>query len=137
MEYWHDNKRTITHLSNTPQTLVSLNRIKSTLKEMSHQHQHSVVGYGKAFKIGIAINVLLIVIEVLAGFASKSTALLADAGHNLSDVLALAFSWFAILVANCKPNLRFTYGLRKTTIQVAILNTLMLIFTVGFIVVVS
>lgn len=100
---------------------------------MSHHHQHGSSNIGNAFKIGILINVAFIAIEVGFGILSNSTALIADAGHNLSDVLALAFSWFAILVSNRKPNLRFTYGLRRTTILTAIVNTLLLIVTVGFI----
>jgi len=100
---------------------------------MGHNHQHSNNSSGNAFKIGILINVVFIVFEVVFGILSKSTALLADAGHNLSDVLALAFSWFAILISHRKPSLRFTYGLRRTTILTAIVNTLLLIVTVGLI----
>jgi cobalt-zinc-cadmium efflux system protein len=100
---------------------------------MGHDHQHSNSNIGNAFKIGILINIVFIVVEVVFGILSKSTALLADAGHNLSDVLALAFSWFAILISHRKPNLRFTYGLRRTTILAAIVNTILLIVTVGFI----
>ena len=102
-------------------------------KDMSRDHQHSSNNMGNAFKIGILINVVFIAVEVVFGILSKSTALLADAGHNLSDVLALAFSWFAILISHRKPNLRFTYGLRRTTILTAIVNTLLLIVAVGFI----
>ena len=100
---------------------------------MEHEHSHSINNIGRAFRIGILINVLFIAIEVWFGIFSNSTALLADAGHNLSDVLALIFSWFAILISKRKPSLRFTYGLRRTTILTAILNTLLLIVTVGFI----
>jgi len=100
---------------------------------MEHEHSHSISNIGKAFRLGILINVLFIAIEVGFGLFSNSTALLADAGHNLSDVLALIFSWFAIIIAKRKPSLRFTYGLRRTTILTAIVNTLFLIVTVGFI----
>lgn len=100
---------------------------------MSLDHQHTATHYGNAFKIGIFINLIFIAVEAYFGFISSSTALLADAGHNLSDVLALVFSWFAIIVAHRKPNMRFTYGLRRTTILAAIVNTLLLIITVGFI----
>ena len=100
---------------------------------MGHEHSHSINNIGKAFRLGILINIVFIAIEVVYGLSSNSTALLADAGHNLSDVLALIFSWFAIIVAKRKPSLRFTYGLRRTTILTAIVNTLFLIVTVGFI----
>ena len=100
---------------------------------MGHEHSHSANNIGQAFRIGILINIVFITVEVVYGLSSNSTALLADAGHNLSDVLALAFSWFAIIVAKRKPNHRFTYGLRRTTILAAIINTLLLIVTVGFI----
>lgn len=100
---------------------------------MDHNNLHINSNIGNAFKIGILINIVFIAFEVVFGLFSKSTALLADAGHNLSDVLALVFSWFAILVSHRKPNLRFTYGLRRTTILTAIVNTLLLIVTVGFI----
>jgi len=103
------------------------------LGNMSQNHQHTASSYGNAFKIGIFINLIYIAFETFFGFNSKSNALLADAGHNLSDVLALAFSWFAIQISHRKPNLRFTYGLRRTTILTAIVNTLLLIVTVGFI----
>lgn len=100
---------------------------------MGHNHPHSSTSIGDAFRLGILINLVFIAAEVGFGIMSNSTALLADAGHNFSDVLALGFSWFAIVIAKRKPNLRFTYGLRRTTILTAILNTLLLIVTVGFI----
>jgi cobalt-zinc-cadmium efflux system protein len=100
---------------------------------MVHNHSENSSDFSFAFRLGILINILFISVEVVFGLLSNSTALLADAGHNLSDVLALIFSWFAILLARRKPNLRFTYGLRRTTILTAIINTLLLICTVGFI----
>ncbi len=100
---------------------------------MGHEHLHSINSIGRAFRIGILINILFIAVEVWFGLFSNSTALLADAGHNLSDVLALVFSWFAIIISKRKPSLRFTYGLRRTTILTAIINTFLLIVTVGFI----
>jgi len=99
---------------------------------MTHQHTHNN-SISKSLKIGILINLLFIVVEVLFGFFANSMALIADAGHNFSDVVVLIFSWFAILITQRKPTERYTYGLRKSTILVAILNTLILIATVGFI----
>src|ERR1035437_8428949 len=99
---------------------------------MSHSHSnHNHISY--AFKLGILINFAFIAIESVYGFLSNSVALLADAGHNLTDVIALLFAWFAIVISKRKPNLRFTYGLRRSTIQVAILNTMLLMVTVVYI----
>jgi cobalt-zinc-cadmium efflux system protein len=99
---------------------------------MTHQHTNNN-SISKSLKIGIFINLVFIVVEVLFGFFANSMALIADAGHNFSDVVVLLFSWFAILITQRKPTERYTYGLRKSTILIAILNTLILIATVGFI----
>ncbi len=82
--------------------------------------------YGRAFAIGIGLNVVFVVIEVIFGLLANSSALLADAGHNASDVLGLAFAWTAAWLATIKPKGKYTYGLRKTTILVSILNALLL-----------
>jgi cobalt-zinc-cadmium efflux system protein len=101
---------------------------------MEHKHFNtSSINLSNAFKTGITINVLFIVLEALFGFWSNSMALIADAGHNLSDVLALAFSWFAIILSQQKPTLKFTYGFRRSTILIALLNTILLLVAVGFI----
>jgi len=99
--------------------------------EHSHSHDNS---FSTAFKIGIGINILFITAETITGFLSNSMALIADAGHNLSDVLALAFSWIAIIISQRKPTLKFTYGFRRSTILVALLNTILLLVAVGFII---
>jgi len=87
-----------------------------------------------AFKTGIAVNILFIIFEAFYGFLSNSMALIADAGHNLSDVLALIFSWIAIILSQRKSSLRYTYGLRRSTILVSLLNTIILLVAVAFIV---
>jgi cobalt-zinc-cadmium efflux system protein len=89
---------------------------------------------GNAFKIGISINIVFIIIEASYGFLSNSMALVADAGHNLSDVLALVFSWVAVILSQRKPTLKFTYGFRRSTILIALLNTVLLLAAVVFIV---
>lgn len=89
---------------------------------------------GNAFKTGITINIIFIVAEAVFGFLSNSMALLTDAGHNLSDVLALAFSWFAVILSRRKPTLKFTYGFRRSTILAALLNTILLLATVAFLI---
>ncbi len=100
---------------------------------MGHNHTDNDNSISRSFKIGILINIAFIILEVIFGIAANSVALIADAGHNFSDVVILIFSWFAIHISQRKPTNRFTYGLRRSTILVAILNTLLLIVTVGFI----
>ncbi len=102
---------------------------------MEHNHSHSNnINLGNAFKIGISINIVFVIIEASYGFFSNSMALVADAGHNLSDVLALAFSWVAVILSQRKPTLKFTYGFRRSTILIALLNTVLLLAAVVFIV---
>lgn len=100
----------------------------------NHQHHHeSPNKHGKAFAIGIGLNVVFVAVEVVYGLLANSSALLADAGHNASDVLSLVFAWTAAWMATIKPTGKYTYGLRKTTILVSILNALLLFAAVGFI----
>jgi len=97
-----------------------------------HHHDHSNK-YSQAFAIGIALNVIFVAVEVVYGLLANSSALLADAGHNASDVLSLVFAWTAAWLATIKPAGRYTYGLRKTTILVSILNALLLFSAMGII----
>jgi len=100
---------------------------------LEYNHQHIDNEYlGNAFKIGITINVIFIVLEVIFGLLSNSMALVSDAGHNFSDVIALIFSWLAIMLSQRKPTSKFTYGFRRSTILAAILNTVLLLVAVGF-----
>lgn len=102
---------------------------------MEHNHSHSHdINLGNAFKIGISINIVFIIIEASYGFLSNSMALVADAGHNLSDVLALVFSWVAVILSQRKPTIKFTYGFRRSTILIALLNTVLLLAAVVFII---
>ncbi len=91
------------------------------LKEVKQPTPHK-----KAFILGISLNVVFVVIEIVYGLLANSSALLADAGHNASDVLGLAFAWTAAWLATSKPKGKYTYGFRKTTILVSILNALLL-----------
>ena len=94
---------------------------------MAHSHKHNIHrGYNKAFAIGIGLNVIFVGVEIFYGLIANSSALLADAGHNASDVLSLIFAWTAVWLATMKPKGKYTYGLRKTTILVSILNALLL-----------
>ncbi len=102
---------------------------------MEHNHSHNNdINLSNAFKIGITINIIFVTIEALFGYLSNSMALIADAGHNLSDVLALSFSWMAIILSQRKPTMKFTYGFRRSTILIALLNTILLLAAVVFIV---
>lgn len=98
-----------------------------------HHHQHSHVPHqlGRAFAIGIALNLGFVLMEAGAGLWSGSLALLADAGHNLSDVLGLGLAWGAAWLGNRPPSARFTYGLRRSTIVAALLNAILLLLAVG------
>jgi cobalt-zinc-cadmium efflux system protein len=100
--------------------------------EHSHTHDHTIK-LTNAFKLGVTLNILFIIVEGSAGYISNSMALMADAGHNLSDVLTLIFSWIAIILSQKEPTLKFTYGFRRSTILAALLNTIMLLVAVGFI----
>ena len=98
---------------------------------MIHNHSHSYdINLGNAFKIGISINIIFIIVEATYGIFSNSMALVADAGHNFSDVLALVFAWVAVILSKRKPTLKFTYGLRRSTILIALLNTILLLTAV-------
>jgi cobalt-zinc-cadmium efflux system protein len=84
-----------------------------------------------AFLIGITLNFLFVVVEVLAGLRIHSLSLLSDAGHNLADVASLAMSLIAFRLLKVKPTVRFTYGYKKTTILVALLNASILLLSIG------
>ncbi len=99
-----------------------------------HQHSHGPANYNKAFGFGVALNVLYILLEIVFGLLSGSLALLADAGHNLSDVLGLLISWGAHAVAQSPPTNRRTYGLRRASILAALANGLILLVAIGAIV---
>lgn len=96
-----------------------------------HHHHHAPVDAGRAFALGMALNAAFVVIETVAGFWWGSLALLADAGHNLSDLLGLGLAWGASWMGTRPPSARFTYGLRRSTIVAALLNALLLLIAVG------
>jgi cobalt-zinc-cadmium efflux system protein len=81
--------------------------------------------------IAVALNLLFVGVETIAGLAANSTALVADAAHNLGDVLGLALAWGALLLSRRSPTARHTYGLRKTTILAAVANALLLLMVSG------
>lgn len=98
-----------------------------------HGHAHPVPaqGHDRAFAIGIALNLAFVGTEAVFGFVADSVALLADAGHNLSDVLALCAAWAAIALGRAAPSKRFTYGFKGSTILAALLNALLLLVALG------
>jgi cobalt-zinc-cadmium efflux system protein len=97
-----------------------------------HGHHHPVPGdKGRAFLLAIALNAGFVAIEFVYGFIANSTALMADAGHNLSDVLGLVLAWGAAVLAKSAPTRRFTYGLRGTSILAALFNGLLLMVACG------
>ena len=96
-----------------------------------HGHVHAPRDFGKAFAIGIALNLGFVSIETVYGFLANSMSLLADAGHNLSDVLGLVVAWAAAVMARRAPSPRFTYGLKKAPILAALANSLFLLIAIG------
>lgn len=104
----------------------------------NHDHDHGAAGhvhapasFGKAFAIGITLNTCLVVAEAVYGYVGNSTALMADAGHNLSDVFGLLMAWAASVASKRAPSGRFTYGLRGSSILAALLNAVFLLVATG------
>ena len=101
---------------------------------MSHSHthhHHEINNYNRSFSIGIALNVIFVVIEVSYGLAADSLALIADAGHNLSDVMSLLLAWGAYYLSKKNPTKKRTYGLRKVTIMASLLSAVLLFMALG------
>jgi len=97
----------------------------------THSHTHAPGNYNRAFAVGVALNTLFVLIEAGFGILSNSLALLADAGHNLSDVLSLLLAWGASLIAGRKPTPRRTYGFRRVTIYASFLSAIVLLVALG------
>jgi cobalt-zinc-cadmium efflux system protein len=99
----------------------------------THSHHHTPADFGRAFAIGVALNLAYVVLEALFGVLSGSLALIADAGHNLSDVLGLALAWAAAALARRPPSGRHTYGFKRTPILASLANAVILLVAVGII----
>ncbi|MBN2747325.1 MAG: cation transporter [Bacteroidales bacterium] len=99
----------------------------------SHHHHHHPTEYNRAFLIGIILNVAFVLIEAVYGLVGHSSALLADAGHNAGDVLSLVFAWAALSLAKRKPTDKKTYGFKKSTILVSLLNATLLFGAISII----
>lgn len=99
-----------------------------------HHHEHYVPkNYNRAFGVGIGLNFTFVVVEAFYGYLSNSLALMADAGHNLSDVAGLVLAWGAFWLASKKPSSQYTFGLRKSSILSALFNSIILLVAVGII----
>ena len=96
-----------------------------------HRHEPAHLDYGRAFAIGVALNLLYVAGEAVAGILSGSLALLADSGHNLGDVLSLSLAWGAAVLSRRRPSDRFTYGLRSSSILAALANAIILLVVTG------
>lgn len=88
-------------------------------------------GYNRAFGLGIALNIGFVLVELFYGWQSHSLALLADAGHNLSDVLGLVLAWAGMWMARLRPDDRHTYGWQRASIMAALINALILLVAMG------
>ncbi len=97
---------------------------------MSHDHSHAD-NYDRAFAIGIALNVLFVLVEAFYGWQADSLALLSDAGHNLSDVLGLLLAWGGHYLARLRPSHSHTYGFGRASILAALFNALLLLVAIG------
>ena len=94
-------------------------------------HSHHQHDYTRAFAVGIALNAAIVALQLVFGLLGNSMALIADAGHNLSDVLGLVVGWAGAVMARRSPSRRFTYGLKKASILSALINALFLLVAVG------
>jgi len=96
-----------------------------------HGHSHAPPNFDRAFGIGIALNLAFVAIEAYYGWKIDSLALLADAGHNLSDVIGLMLAWGGALAGRLRPDARHTYGWKRASILAAFINALLLLVAMG------
>jgi cobalt-zinc-cadmium efflux system protein len=102
---------------------------KTVISTMNHHghHHHAAPDYNRAFAVGVTLNVIFVVVEVVYGVIADSLALITDAGHNLSDVLGLLLAWGASYLAGKQPSLRRTYGYSRATILASMFSGLLLL----------
>lgn len=98
-----------------------------------HNHASGLDHLNRAFIVGIVLNIVYVVIELVAGIALSSVSLISDAGHNLSDVVSLVLALLAFKLAQVKPSQKYTYGYKKSTVLVSLLNACILLVAVGVI----
>ena len=106
-------------------------KAKGHAHQHGHSHGHAPANFGKAFAVGITLNLGFVAVEAIYGAIAHSLALLADAGHNLGDVLGLALAWGATVLVRALPTQRRTYGLRRSSILVSLFNALVLLIAIG------
>src|SRR5262245_13069051 len=94
-------------------------------------HVHAPASFGMAFAVGIGLNLTFVAVEFVYGLLANSVALIADAGHNLSDVLGLLIAWIASALSKQAPSSRYTYGLGRSSILAALFNAALLLVAVG------
>jgi cobalt-zinc-cadmium efflux system protein len=94
-------------------------------------HGHAAASFGMAFAVGIGLNLTFVAVEFVYGVLANSVALMADAGHNLSDVLGLVIAWIASVLTRRAPSSRYTYGLGGSSILAALFNAVLLLLAVG------
>ena len=99
-----------------------------------HHHDHTVTSLNKAFIWGIALNVGFVIVEFAVGLCYGSMGLLSDAGHNLSDVASLLLAMLAFRLAQARATPKYTYGYKKSTVLISLLNSVILLIAVGVIV---
>jgi cobalt-zinc-cadmium efflux system protein len=100
-------------------------------KRDAHGHDHAPKDFGRAFAIGLTLNIGFVIAEVLFGILGNSMALLADAGHNVGDVLGLIVAWAGVALSKRGPTARFTFGLGKSSVLAALFNAMFLLVAVG------
>src|ERR1700744_191226 len=100
-----------------------------------HHHAHApVAGHGRAFALAVVLNIAIVIAQAVSGVIAHSTALLADAGHNLSDVLGLLLAWGAAWLTTRSPSGRYTFGYGSSSILASLINAGLLLFACGVIV---
>lgn len=97
----------------------------------AHEHQYGPASFDRAFAIGVGLNAAFVVVEAFYGWKIDSLALLADAGHNLSDVAGLMLAWGALLAGRLRPDVRHTYGWKRASILAAFVNAVLLLVAMG------
>lgn len=103
----------------------------------NHHHEHSISSLNSVFVVAIILNALFVVVEMVVGLYYSSIGLISDAGHNLSDVFSLLLALLAFRLALLPPSKKFTYGYKKSTVLISLVNAVILLVAVGAIVVES
>ncbi|MBP5645510.1 MAG: cation transporter, partial [Bacteroidales bacterium] len=106
-------------------------------KHHHHEHSHTIERLSTIYVVAVALNLLFVIVEAAAGFIGNSIGLLSDAGHNLSDVFSLLLAMVALKLASSHATKRFTYGYRKASVLLSLLNAIILLIAVGAIMVES